>query len=192
MLPWKSLFLAGVGVALFAGRASAVPITYTETVESPGSLGAEDFAPTLITYTVTADSSGVVEIESGEFANFDITSATIDIAGVATVSVLDSYAVLVEQGFAAGMLNDYGETGMLTVSDAFDSYDLTTSIGPVVGNTYLNSPLDTTGGEFSFIDPAATTTFQATTAVPEPVTIATATLCLPALGLFLWKRRRTA
>jgi hypothetical protein len=139
------LFVLALLVAAFAGSASAVPITYVFTGTATGTLGGIEggtsFQGALLTVTATGDTNNVTfDSETGTYNNNTL-STTITIAGVGTMTVTPGEGnydyVFDNQG---SQKIGYGVTGLQQgfccdiiqfVNTAYQTYGLTTSIGPL-------------------------------------------------------------
>ena len=183
-----TLALAALAMVIVGtGQARADLITYTETATATGSLGGQAFMDALVTISGTADTADVV----GGGSVVTLTT-TVDVAGLGSATFTRTTDAFSQQGPpAAGFSDD--ATGIIvlgTGNDAFASYGLVSSIGPISGDAVVNSGIawPTTVGSFE-IDSVSTSAFQATlAAVPEPSSLA---LCgLGAVALLGFARRR--
>ena len=125
---------------LCCAAASAGPITFTETQNGIGSLGGTAFTNSLVTIVLTTDTS---TITGGSGAFFDIGPATVTVAGIGTATFTDTMEAVVSQGCPCAGISD--ETTDLSVmfdtNSAFSTYDLSTAIGPLLGESSGNSGL---------------------------------------------------
>jgi PEP-CTERM motif len=191
-----------VALALLMGAriASAATITFTESTIATGSLGASSFVGSLVTLTATGDTSSVL---SGTTSELFVAAVSINVALLGetasltgTADVFSCRASLNACAFSptAGITDDSGVVADIldTVSGAFSTYDLTTSIGPVTVSSLINPPhsFGTELGLFQ-ISSAGNATFTATleTATPEPGTAAFLGLGLAGLGALVCRKR---
>jgi hypothetical protein len=145
------------------------PIIYTEQAIASGTLGGTTFTDALITLMLDGD-TGHVTGGSGFFTN-TVGTFTVNVSGIGTATFTDSMDVFDNQLFAPpaagfGLLG--GGSVLDTFNTQFASYDLTTSIGPISGASFIRSDLvfGTTLGNLNIVS-AGNSTFTAST-VPEP------------------------
>lgn len=157
-----------------ASSAEAVPITYTATTYADGFLDGRSFTDQLVTVTGSADTYAI-EATPISFPFFRYTnrlnSLTVMVSGVGSDQVFSPGTV-----FAAAYV--VGFTPSVDLLDIynpeFQTYNLSTSIGPVVGLTpafgNLGQSFATELGAFSITAFDSNGTFQAIadTAIPEP------------------------
>jgi len=167
--------------------ARATPITFTEQFTASGSLGGSAFNNVLVTINLLGDTSTVIG-SAGHF-NSDFGTATVIVSGLGAATFTDPqwWALDNPQGGTgsspvAGIADvTLSRSIALTIDPTFATYDLRSSIGPVTGQGLFsfNFSAPTTSGNLVLTSVAGnTSTFSATTAVPEP-----ATLTLTILGL---------
>ena len=178
---------------LCCAAASAGPITFTETQIGIGSLGGTPFNNVLVTIVLTTDTS---TITGGSGVFFDIGPATVTVAGLGTATFTDTMEAVVSQGCPCAGISDEttDRAVMFDTNSAFSTYDLSTAIGPLLGESSGNSGLgfSTSMGAFilssSLNNEGHPATFTATTvgSVPEPGTLG---LLAAGIALFLIRRR---
>lgn len=189
------LFLATGALVLGGlGRSQASGIIYTETALVSGSLGANSFNNTQVTFTFSSDTDNVGG--SGFFTN---TVGTAKIAGIGTTTFTIPVLIFDNQANGAvGIASTKDESILDTFSPVFASYDLTTFLAPVTGTSYIRPDVKfaTTAGDLNLTS-ARDSTFSATSttsAVPEPASMTT--FVIAGLGLaglmFRARRRKTA
>ena len=186
-----------------ASYAGATPITFTETVTASGSLGASSFTSTMVTLTATGDTSNVIVKGPGWYW-LEGVPISINVASLGITASLTDTGVIgscqpnacPSTSSAGGLFGDVSQDRDIldTLSSAFSTYKLTTSIGPITGTNLINpsTGFNTNDGVFR-ITSADNPTFTASvgsTATPEPSAMALLSLGL-AVGLKLLRRRTT-
>jgi hypothetical protein len=187
--------LLPLALVIAANVASAGIITFTESVTATGSLGSTPFTGALVTLTAFGDTSNVTNPDpsNGLFElSLPADTVSISIAGLDTAiltdaadvfsnensATLDCPAVGISDAFTDDIVdtNGGGVGGCSRVDNPFDTYALTTSIGPFTGLTggNLGATYDTDLGVLEFSALAELSTFAATTgtSTPEPSTMA--------------------
>ena len=143
-------------------------ITYTEQVTASGVFNGSLFTDADVLLTMNNNTTNVSTVDSDIFINSG--TATVSIDGGTPFTFINPILVFSDQSLSVGGFSDSGENEDILdiVSDSFATYDLKTSIGPLVGigeNTGGSFP--TTGGALE-LDQVGDVTFTATTTgVPE-------------------------
>jgi hypothetical protein len=164
-----------LGLALLAGSASALPIEMTITATGSGTIGASSFTDASFTLHLDGDTADRRTVLDPDIDDIPLTSASIEIAGVGTAQFTIPTRVFVARGgppsaAAAGFALESGNDILDIDNPAFDTWDMTTSIGPASNaNLYpLFQAVDlpTTLGELDF-SAYSNGTFTAAV-MPEP------------------------
>jgi len=195
-----SVALLTIGASL----ASASTITFTESAVASGVLGSTSFTNSLITLTATGDTSTVTESPPGFFRS-NVPDISIDIASVGIATIMGGQVFSCGDNLclstpplphAAGGFSPNPSVGrdiLDTVDEAFNTYHLTTSIGPITDSSLINAsfPFNTDRGVFEISSAGnATFTARAAATVPEPGSIALLGFAL--MGLAVLKSRYSA
>lgn len=182
------IVLATAMVTSGAVHARGNLVTYTETATASGSLGSTTFTGATITTIQTADPANGIMISPLTGASYilDTTSTLVitggDLASLLSASFTTPTYTVCRQNLSYG---GFGQrVGLPTLgliapvlaatNDAFATYNLASSLGPVSGPSFINqgNPFGTTAGDLILND-AGTVTFQAVpAAVPEPSSLA--------------------
>jgi len=179
--------------------AMASTITFTETVTTSGNLDGNSFSNALVTLSLTGDTGNVTTSGGGVYALQG--TLLINVSGVGSDSLFDPAQVQVYQTQSptayAGFFADSAFV-LFTSNNSFDSYALTTSIGPLSGTStgYTGGSYSTTsGGSFYLAGPfnsdhRSTFTASVQSGVPEPGTWLLTIGCVAgALALRRFRRR---
>jgi hypothetical protein len=178
------------------GEAQAAPITYTFTVTASGSLGPNPFNNAALTVTDTANTDSVREVSPGLFQVLDLT-ATVSVAGLGTATFTFATITFLNQN-VSGVVGTFGPgTDILDVigNPALDTYDLTTSIGPLTGSPLFSSGIHfrTTSGDLVLDGVSGNATFAAVASpAPEPSGLALTAVGLAGVVGFVWRRKPAA
>jgi hypothetical protein len=166
-----TLVLATLTVLLYAGiPARANTITYTEQTTASGSIGVQSFSSAMVTITMTADTSSVICFSGG--CSVPVITAILDIAGTGSFAFTDPFVVLDRTGPNADVqfVDSSARTDVIvTVNPAFNTYGLTTAIGPVTGLAFVpNNGFGTTGGVLVWTSLGNSTFTASVVSTPEP------------------------
>jgi hypothetical protein len=177
------VLIAGV---LASVAASAVPITYTFSVVTSGTIGATPFTNQTLTFSVTTDTTLIAgPIGTQHTPNFPASTVSVSTpAGPTTITTLSN--VLAAPG-AVGLT--FGDIVRVN-SPALATYDLSTFFGAAVSTTPAATvTVPTTLGTIVFT--GGTVVFTATSptqATPLPPSIILALIGLACLGLYTARR----
>jgi hypothetical protein len=183
----KHIFIIGIVSAALCWTAAASPATYTLSGTGTGSLGADPFSDVSFTITATADTSDITESLGVFMVSNSI--ATLFVSGVGTATFTIPTWTVDNTANGAGISAPNQDRLILGDGNkpAFTTYDLGSSLTPVLGTPAFNPGIGfaTTVGDFSLSSVSAVS-FQAEV-VPEPS--AFALLGLASLG-FIFQRRK--
>jgi hypothetical protein len=189
---WTSFAVAGLIPA------AATPITYTISAIGSGTLNGTPFANATITFTQVGDTANVFTNPLPFICGAGVTCAgaestnTVAISGVGTFTLTDETEFFDNSNGTAGFSDDTLFVDFLDEDNsAFDSYGLTTALGPIVDSIsadttgFTNEP--TNAGSLTISSFSGQATFQAVpgSSVPEP-----ANLLLMGTGLLALLFRR--
>ena len=182
----KRIFIVSIVSAALCWTAAASPATYTLSGTGTGSLGTDPFSDASFSITATADTSGISE-SLGVFL-LSNSIATLFVSGVGSATFTVPTMMVDNTAGAAGIsAPNQNMTILANFSPAFSSYDLGSSLAPVLGTPAFNpgTGFGTTAGDFS-LSSVSSVIFQAEV-VPEPS--AFALLGLASLGFILQTRK---
>jgi hypothetical protein len=181
----KRSFLAVAIMTVLMCGASAVhadTITFTDTATMSGSLDGVSFTNALVTFTVVGDTANSSNGGSGSvFRLPGVTTVTVAGVGSDTLSDASTGAVDNQTLGVAGISDFTTHIGLtFTVNAAaFDTYSLTSSIGPITGSAEVSIfDFATVNGSLDLAAISRQSTFTAVEA-PEPSSMA-----LLGMGLF--------
>jgi hypothetical protein len=176
-------------VACLAGRASAGPITFTETFTGTGALGGNAYTNALVTLTLVGDTSNVLGADIFTLAGL----GSVEVSGLGVATLTGDIRAVANQPSSRAGISDFavGRAILFTDNPAFATYDLMSPIGPLTGPPAFNSGFTfatNVAGGFR-IDTVAGggSTFAAR--VPEPSTSSLALIGAGLLGLIRKGRR---
>jgi hypothetical protein len=185
-MPLLRVLIAGI---LATAAASAVPITYTFSVVTSGTIGATPFTNQTLTFSVTTDTTLIAgPIGTQHTPNFPVSGVSVSTPAGPT-SITNIANVLAAPG-AVGLT--FGDI-IRVDNPALATYDLSTFIGPITSTSqqHANTTVPTTLGNIVFSGGAvvftASTTPLGTTPLP-PSIILTLT-GLACLGLYATRRK---
>jgi hypothetical protein len=193
-----SSFTLAVGLTPGAGPvACAGSIVYTESFTATGTLGAQSFTDRAVTLTALGDTAAVSR--NPAIAMLNAVTSTVAVDGLTTATFTDTLTVFDVYNPRFGGIFGITDIGsgsggdILDVRDSvFLTYDLTSSIGPVVGSfadfMSLNKVSGTSAGDLVFTSVADTVTVTAA-AVPEPPSMTLLGLGLLSSLCFATRRR---
>ncbi len=191
MVPAVVLGIAGIFTA--ASPSFGAPITYTMEATASGSLDGITFTDATVFLLMNNNTTNVTTSGPGDFENSG--TATVRVGGGPTVTFTDPIQVISDQSTPGVGFEDLSVDDILDgVSASFATYDLTTSIGPIVGSSLFNagSSYATTGGAFVLTTVGDATFSAATTAIPEPSSWAMMLIGFAGLGYAGYRRARAA
>jgi hypothetical protein len=159
------LFLVAIPLAAHADTINS----FTETTVTDGVLNGQEF-DTTVTITGSYTVSSIIEPYSGVYQA--PTTLTYAITGVGTVTSTTTDDIFINQNAGiAGVSDSYDGDMLDTKNVAYDGYNLSSAIGPVVGTTVITADADhTTGGtldlDTNFPDGPTTLTITSSTTAP--------------------------
>ena len=144
----KLITVFAVAVSVFglsSITAQATPITFSFTGVGSGNLDTTSFTDAAFEVLISADTDDMYYKESGfpwiaDLPFIDGLSATIDISGIGTGTFVSPLYVFDNQTFSAvgfGNQTQYDLIGLRMEGVGLDTYDLTTSFGPITTLTPL-------------------------------------------------------
>ena len=206
MRSYLRAILGAVAALAFAAPALASPITYTEVGTGSGTLDGTSFTNQLVTITMTADTTNIIDGSTTPFNSVGTTTVTVSAVGADTVP--DAFAFVNQNnpvaGFADALMSPDSTADLpvinSTVNSVFASYALG-AIGPTSGPSLRNQATFATGSGTFSLSSMGDTTFCAASdgvscatvgAVPLPATLPLFATGLAGLGLIGWRRKRKA
>ena len=147
----------------------------------------------MVILSMTNNTTNVTNSAPGDFEN--VGTETVSIGGGTAVTFTDLTQVFSTQSVSTVGFEDLVLDDILGDIDAsFASYDLKTSIGPIVGSSEFDagSSFPTTGGAFVLTSVGEFTFTAATSAIPEPSTWAMMLIGFAGLGYAGYRRARAA
>jgi hypothetical protein len=191
IVPAVVLGIASIFIA--ASPSFGAQITYTMEATASGSLDGITFTDATVLLSMNNNTTNVTTDGLGDFENAG--TATVSVGGGPAVTFTGPIQVILDQSDTGIGFEDLSVDDILDEFNAsFATYDLTTSMGPIVGGSAFNagSSFATTGGAFVLTSAGDATFTAATTAIPEPsswVMMLTGSACLGYAG---YRRARAA
>jgi PEP-CTERM motif len=183
----------GIASIFIAASPSFGALTYTEQATASGSLNGIPFADATVFLLMNNNTTNVTNSGPGDFEN--VGTATVSVGGGPAVTFTDPIQVFSTQSDPAVGFEDLSVDDIIdNFSASFATYDLTTSIGPIVGSGVSNpgSSFATTGGVFVLTSVGGATFTAATTAIPEPSSWAMMLVGFAGLGYAGYRRATRA
>ncbi len=176
---------------LTAALAGAGSITYQDFGPGSGTLGGTPYTNQTVTFTLTGDTINITQPIAGIF-NL-VAPVTVTVAGIGTATFLTPMWVFSnENTHKAGFTAGTGDV-VSTNNVAFSTYNLSTGIGPIPGDTFFTTGVtySTSVGNFTLTAYGNTDNRSTFTAVatPEPATLALLGIGLGAVGMIRRRRR---
>jgi hypothetical protein len=190
-----AVVLSVASIFIGASPSFGAPITYTEQATASGTFDGIAFTDETVTLTMNNSTTNVTSGGPGLF--FNAGTVTLSIGGGPAVTFTDQTHVFSNQSSPAAVgFEDVSSSDDIldTVSASFATYDLTTTIGPIVGSEVINAGFSfpTTGGAFVLTSVGDVTFTAATTVVPEPSSWAMMLIGFAGLGYAGYRRARAA
>jgi PEP-CTERM motif len=192
IVPAVVLSIASIFIAV--SPSFGAQVTYTIEATASGSLGGTSFTDATVILSMTNNTTNVTNSAPGDFEN--VGTVTVSIGGGTAVTFTDPTQVFSTKSVSAVGFEDLVVDDILdSISTSFATYDLKTSIGPIVGSSEFDpsSSFPTTGGAFVLTSVGESATFNAaTSAIPEPSTWAMMLIGFAGLGYAGYRRARAA
>ena len=189
IVPAVVLGIASIFIA--ASPSFGALITYTEQATASGSLDGISFTDAAVVLTMNNDTTNVTNSGPGDFEN--VGTATVSVGGGPALAFTHPTQVFSTQSVPAVGFEDLAVDDILdNFSAPFATYDLTTSIGPIVGSGAIDpgSSFATTGGAFVLTSVGDATFTASTNAIPEPSSWAMMLIGFAGLGYVGCRRAR--
>lgn len=185
------VLLAGAAVAASASGADATPIEFTTAGVATLTVGGVTHESASFVIRAGADTANRAPILGLPAWTLDHAWATIEVAGVGTLTCVETTRTFVEQGLQIVGFSHGGEAGSDIldgpVSPLFTTWSLDRDVGPVSGPVrYYGASVMTDRGELRFGPGPGTLTFSARL-IPAPMGLA-----VMAVASCLGGRRRRA
>jgi hypothetical protein len=192
IFPAVVLGIASIFIA--ASPSFGAQVTYTIEATASGSLGGIAFTDEIVILSMSNNTTNVTSSGPGHFEN--VGTATVSVGGGSPVTFTDSIQAFSDQPITTVGFEDLsvGDDILDSLRASFATYDLTTSIGPIVGSSEVNvdSSFATTVGPLVLTSAGDATFTGATTAIPEPSSWAMMLIGFAGLGYAGYRRARAA
>ena len=187
-----AVVLSIASIFMAASPSFGALITYTEHAIASGSLNGVSFTDATVFLLMNNNTTNITTNGPGVFQN--VGTATVSVGGGPAVTFTDPIQVFSNQSDPAVGFEDPSMDDILDdFSASFATYDLTTSIGPIVGSGVVTgSSFATSGGAFVLTRAGEATFTAATTAIPEPSSWAMMLIGFAGLGYVGYRRARAA
>jgi PEP-CTERM motif len=198
IVPAVVLGIASLFIA--ASPSFGAAITYTLRATASGSLDGNSFTDEIVILSMSSNTTNVTVDGLGDFQNLG--TVTVSVGWAPALTFTDPTQVFSDHSGPAVGFDDLSVDDILNaISASFATYDLTTSIGPIVGSSEINpeSSFATTGGAL-VLTSAGDVTFAAATSgisgmpsgIPEPSSWAMMMIGFAGLGYAGYRRARAA
>lgn len=133
----------------FCTRSHATLISYVGSINAVGTLGDQSFIGP-VTIFATADTNSIVYEPTNNTYHLLSNDAVIEVAGLGSAAFTDTIQIFsAPNANTAGFADSSFNIIFSTIAPSLSSYDLSTAIGPVAGQSAFTTPFQifpTTGG----------------------------------------------